>query len=95
MPIMFNTILRDAGLPLSDVRLLRHKHNEAKKERQLQAPWKDRKGGAGNEPDMRTGWLTFHDRKWLTLKRPLTGISNPSVARSSRAGRASQIKGLR
>ncbi len=21
---------------------------------------------------MRTGWLTFHDRKWLTLKRPLT-----------------------
>lgn len=23
---------------------------------------------------MRTGWLTFHDRKWLTLKRPLTRI---------------------
>ena len=23
---------------------------------------------------MRTGWLTFHDRKWLTLKRPLTTI---------------------
>jgi len=22
---------------------------------------------------MRTGWLTFHDRKWLSLKRPLTG----------------------
>ena len=21
---------------------------------------------------MRTRWLTFHDRKWLTLKRPLT-----------------------
>ena len=21
---------------------------------------------------MRTKWLTFHDRKWLTLKRPLT-----------------------
>ncbi|HBL24318.1 MAG TPA: hypothetical protein DDZ40_09405, partial [Deltaproteobacteria bacterium] len=21
---------------------------------------------------MRTGWLTFHDRKWLTSKRPLT-----------------------
>ncbi len=26
---------------------------------------------------MRTGWLTFHDRKWLTLKRPLTtGLSD-------------------
>ena len=25
---------------------------------------------------MRTGWLTFHDRKWLTLKRPLTRSSN-------------------
>jgi len=21
---------------------------------------------------MRTGWLSFHDRKWLNLKRPLT-----------------------
>jgi len=25
-----------------------------------------------NGPIMSTGWLTFHDRKWLNLKRPLT-----------------------
>ena len=23
---------------------------------------------------MRTGWLSFHDRKWLTSKRPLTEV---------------------
>lgn len=41
MPIMFNTILRDAGLPLADVRLLRHKHNEAKKGRTPYELWRD------------------------------------------------------
>jgi hypothetical protein len=30
MPIMLNTILREAGLPLPDVRLLRHKDKRAK-----------------------------------------------------------------
>ncbi|MDO9529411.1 MAG: hypothetical protein Q7J27_09650, partial [Syntrophales bacterium] len=39
---------------------------------QLQASWESRKGGGGNEPRIRTRWLTFHDRKWFTSKRPLT-----------------------
>ncbi len=25
---------------------------------------------------MKTGWLIFHDRKWLSLKRPLTVIKS-------------------
>ena len=31
MPIMFNTILTEAGLPLQDVRLIRHKDTSAKR----------------------------------------------------------------
>jgi len=34
---------------------------------------------------MRTKWLTFHDRKWLNLKRPLTteGLAILPVAKSN------------
>jgi hypothetical protein len=41
MPIMFNTILRDAGLPLADVRLIRHKDNRATKGRTPYELWRD------------------------------------------------------
>lgn len=41
MPIMFNTILRDAGLPLTDVRLIRHKDNRATKGRTPYELWRD------------------------------------------------------
>jgi len=41
MPIMFNTILQDAGLPLQDVRLLRHKDNKAMKGRTPYELWRD------------------------------------------------------
>jgi hypothetical protein len=46
------------------------------KKQSIQAPWKSRKGGGGNGPSLRTGWLNFHDRKWLTSKRPLTTTSD-------------------
>lgn len=41
MPIMFNTILREAGLTLADVRLLRHKDKRATKGRSPYELWRD------------------------------------------------------
>ena len=41
MPIMFNTILRQAGLDPSEVRLVRHKHNDAIKGRRPYELWRD------------------------------------------------------
>ncbi len=41
MPIMFNSILREAGLPLTDVRLIRHKDNRLKKGHSLYKLWRD------------------------------------------------------
>jgi hypothetical protein len=41
MPLMFNAILRDAGLPLADVRLLRHKDQRAAKGRTPYDLWRE------------------------------------------------------
>ena len=41
MPIMFNSLLKDAGLNLSDVRLLRHKDTKAARGRSLYELWRD------------------------------------------------------
>jgi hypothetical protein len=41
MPIMFNTILVEAGLSLADVRLLRHKDQRAAKGRSIYELWRD------------------------------------------------------
>jgi GIY-YIG catalytic domain len=41
MPIMFNTLLLEAGIPLSDVRLLRHKDRRAEKGRSPYELWRD------------------------------------------------------
>lgn len=41
MPILFNTILREAGLPLADVRLLRHKDRRATRGRTPYELWRD------------------------------------------------------
>lgn len=41
MPIMFNTILREAGLPLADVRLIRHKDKKAIRGRTPYELWRD------------------------------------------------------
>ena len=41
MPLMFNTILREAGIPLADVRLLRHKDQRATKGRTPYELWRD------------------------------------------------------
>src|SRR5438445_3840419 len=41
MPIMFNTVLNDCGLPLSEVRLLRHKDKRAEKGRTPYELWRD------------------------------------------------------
>lgn len=41
MPIMFNTILQEAGLQLPSVRLLRHKDNKAKKGSTPYELWRD------------------------------------------------------
>lgn len=41
MPIMFNSILREASIPLSDVRLLRHKDQRAKKGHTPYEMWRD------------------------------------------------------
>jgi len=30
------------------------------------------KGGCDDESTLKEKWLTFHDHKWLTFKRPLT-----------------------
>lgn len=41
MPIMFNTLLLEAGIPLPDVRLLRHKDRRAAKGRSPYELWRD------------------------------------------------------
>lgn len=41
MPIMFNTLLLEAGIPLADVRLLRHKDKRAAKGRSPYELWRD------------------------------------------------------
>jgi len=41
MPIMFNTLLREAGFPAADVRLLRHKDKRAAKGRSPYEWWRD------------------------------------------------------
>src|SRR6266571_810441 len=41
MPIMFNTILQEAGFSLTDVRLLRHQDNQADKGRSPYELWRD------------------------------------------------------
>ena len=41
MPIKLNSILREAGLSLSDVRLIRHKDQRAKKGRSIFELWRD------------------------------------------------------
>jgi hypothetical protein len=41
MPIMFNTLLQEAGLPLTDVRLLRHKDERSTKGRSPYELWRD------------------------------------------------------
>ena len=41
MPIMFNTILREVGLPLTDVRLIRHKDKRATRGRTPYELWRD------------------------------------------------------
>ena len=41
MPIMFNAMLTEAGLPLADVRLLRHKDKRATNGRSPYELWRD------------------------------------------------------
>jgi len=41
MPIMFNTILHEAGLPLADVRIIRHKDNNSSRGRTPYELWRD------------------------------------------------------
>ncbi len=41
MPLTFNMILREAGIPLADVRLLRHKDQRAAKHRTIYELWRD------------------------------------------------------
>ena len=41
MPIMFNTILQEAGFSLTDVRLVRHQDNRADKGRSPYELWRD------------------------------------------------------
>ena len=44
MPIMFNTLLREAGLVLNEVRLLRHKDRRAARGRTPYELWRDNRG---------------------------------------------------
>lgn len=62
MPIMFNSILRDAGLPLSDVRLLRHKDRRATKGRSPYELWRDNR----SQFDLYQSGQSFENRKKLT-----------------------------
>lgn len=61
MPIMFNTILQEAGLQLSDVRLLRHKDKNSKRGSTPYELWRD------NRPlfEMYQSTQTFANRKKL------------------------------
>jgi len=69
MSIMFNTILREAGLPLAGVRLLRHKDNRAARGRTPYELWRDNRPqfdlyqatqGVGSESKLRAPyWASF------------------------------------
>jgi len=44
-------------------------HDRPKRASVLFRKWK---GGREDESILKEKWLTFHDHKWLTFKRPLT-----------------------
>ncbi len=41
MPLTFNMILKEAGIPLADVRLIRHRDHRAEKGRSIYELWRD------------------------------------------------------
>lgn len=69
MPIMFNTILREAGLSLAGIRLLRHKDTRAARGRTPYELWRDNRSqfdlyqatqSVGNESKLRAPyWASF------------------------------------
>lgn len=62
MPIMLNTLLGAAGLPLSDVRLLRHKDKRATKGRSPYELWRKRPAAVRAVPSSQS----IENRKKLT-----------------------------
>ncbi len=46
-------------------------HDRPKRASVLFRKWK---GGRDDESILKEKWLTFHDHKWLTFKRPLTPV---------------------
>lgn len=74
MPIMFNTILREAGLPLSDVRLIRHKDNQAERGRTPYELWRY------NRPQFEDYQSRQRFSKHVRLKAPYWAVfvANPS-----------------
>jgi len=62
--------------------------NELERASVLFRKWK---GGRDDESILKEKWLTFHDHKWLTFKRPLTSLS---ICQKSEALRASTFNDL-
>lgn len=62
MPLMFNSVLRDANIPLSDVRLVRHKDSRADRGRGPYELWRDNR----SQFDLYQSNQGFHGRQKLT-----------------------------
>lgn len=72
MPIMLNTVLHEAGLPLSEVRLVRHKDKSATKGRSPYELWRD------NRPqfDLYQSSQSFEKRKMFSAPYWAVFIAN-------------------
>jgi hypothetical protein len=90
MPIMFNTILREAGLVLADVRLLRHKDKRAARGRTPYELWRDNRQqfdlyqstqSVDNRPKLRARyWASFLGTPSdETLFVGIYGVSKPRL----------------
>jgi hypothetical protein len=74
MPIMFNTILLEAGLRLNDVRLLRHKDQRASKGRTPYELWRDNR----QQFDLYQSTQSFKKRKDLQAPYWASFMGTPS-----------------
>ncbi|MFH1033228.1 MAG: GIY-YIG nuclease family protein [Pseudomonadota bacterium] len=64
MPIFFHTIIREAGLPVQEVRLVRHKDKNADRGRSPYELWRDNRSQFETYQSLQS----FHDRKKLNVK---------------------------
>ena len=77
MPIMFNSLLENAGIELNNVRLLRHKDQRAEKGRTPYELWRDDRPKFGAHPPPPTRCSPQHSVATRAVYSPGLGQRHP------------------